>query len=914
MTTIPASTRFTKIVLSSATAGPFNIDFRVVAADSLKVYVNGVVRSGWTMAPAVVDTFTDSATVTFTSALASGDVLVIEGALPLEREADLLIGDPGLVRKVNLEFGKVWAAVQEAAQGVSRALKTPHGSTQVAVFQPNNIVAMNALGTDFVGKTPASLLGTVGLTFGAASGVYPSLADMLNDTTIADGAIVGTLGYWTEFDGGSAFYLIKTNAAFGGTPDGMIDHQITGGLLVAVLQHSRVFDAQQCGVQAGVESSTAWNNAFARAASLAPTSATATEQPVTFICNIDVLTNKTLHMSRAPANAFTNGVRVIMEVQHPGAIIAVGGGDFESHLTAEMARLTTLHGSTVALGSALAAQFLKADPQVAVFLGDKIERPLPLINVVLTRSKVTLGDMACDFWCSGLRIYKCTATHFQGNMSVYNYRKYGALYTNNSNNDVKTTNLTAKQWFINDLTDHTGRMMAGGFGEPQNMTGDGIVSCQKDMMWFGGNTGWGRTAVVTLDQCGTASSDRWAGRTMYPDYFIRWNDAAWTDYGGAINLPQWDRMMPSNGTGDNDFYGMHVMQGYGETSDEGATFRQEGLAFGGQTGWENWNNTNAVNAYGSDIDSSITQLFGPAIRFYQPTITVGNTAKFACFHPVVRCYAARSTIARLTEFQNWAGSIGIFPFDRGVVGTPNVVSFSGDFTNWNYRNRVDSGSFTGPVTYRGQIAGGSGNLPSSSVVAAGDFFWVTEAGTYGGQAMTNGDILYARTTAPGTSYGANWYLGLNGNVPSLQLQQTVNVSKFVNVLVPHESNEPVIWYTKPAGNAALRLETGLTQFDLVFDGADAAITLPGKLSYSGDLTPAANGTQSFGATALRILKMWVNSIAIGTSTTTINAGSGTPEGVLTAPVGSTYHRTNGGAGTSFYVKESGTGNTGWIGK
>ena len=43
-------------------------------------------------------------------------------------------------------------------------------------------------------------------------------------------------------------------------------------------------------------------------------------------------------------------------------------------------------------------------------------------------------------------------------------------------------------------------------------------------------------------------------------------------------------------------------------------------------------------------------------------------------------------------------------------------------------------------------------------------------------------------------------------------------------------------------------------------------------------------------------------------------GSGTPEGVVTAPVGAVYHRTNGGAGTSFYVKESGTGNTGWVAK
>lgn len=43
-------------------------------------------------------------------------------------------------------------------------------------------------------------------------------------------------------------------------------------------------------------------------------------------------------------------------------------------------------------------------------------------------------------------------------------------------------------------------------------------------------------------------------------------------------------------------------------------------------------------------------------------------------------------------------------------------------------------------------------------------------------------------------------------------------------------------------------------------------------------------------------------------------GAGTPEGAIAAPVGSTWRRTNGGAGTSFYVKESGTGSTGWVAK
>ena len=44
------------------------------------------------------------------------------------------------------------------------------------------------------------------------------------------------------------------------------------------------------------------------------------------------------------------------------------------------------------------------------------------------------------------------------------------------------------------------------------------------------------------------------------------------------------------------------------------------------------------------------------------------------------------------------------------------------------------------------------------------------------------------------------------------------------------------------------------------------------------------------------------------------SGSGSPESVVTAPVGSLYTRTDGGASTTLYVKESGTGSTGWVAK
>ena len=53
---------------------------------------------------------------------------------------------------------------------------------------------------------------------------------------------------------------------------------------------------------------------------------------------------------------------------------------------------------------------------------------------------------------------------------------------------------------------------------------------------------------------------------------------------------------------------------------------------------------------------------------------------------------------------------------------------------------------------------------------------------------------------------------------------------------------------------------------------------------------------------------------LGSAKCLVQTGTGTPEGVVTAPVGSLFLRTDGGATTTLYVKTSGTGNTGWTAK
>lgn len=81
------------------------------------------------------------------------------------------------------------------------------------------------------------------------------------------------------------------------------------------------------------------------------------------------------------------------------------------------------------------------------------------------------------------------------------------------------------------------------------------------------------------------------------------------------------------------------------------------------------------------------------------------------------------------------------------------------------------------------------------------------------------------------------------------------------------------------------------------------------------IRPSTNGTLSIGADGLRFLDVFSRNFRFGAANDQLlTAGAGSPEGAVTAPRGSIYMRTDGGAGTTLYIKESGTGNTGWVAK
>ena len=99
----------------------------------------------------------------------------------------------------------------------------------------------------------------------------------------------------------------------------------------------------------------------------------------------------------------------------------------------------------------------------------------------------------------------------------------------------------------------------------------------------------------------------------------------------------------------------------------------------------------------------------------------------------------------------------------------------------------------------------------------------------------------------------------------------------------------------------------------------ALITSGGKrplniINSTDAVYPETDNSYDVGVSGLRYRNIYGATLRPGDGTAIWTTGTGTPEGVVTAPVGSLFTRTDGGASTTLYVKQSGTGNTGWVAK
>lgn len=116
--------------------------------------------------------------------------------------------------------------------------------------------------------------------------------------------------------------------------------------------------------------------------------------------------------------------------------------------------------------------------------------------------------------------------------------------------------------------------------------------------------------------------------------------------------------------------------------------------------------------------------------------------------------------------------------------------------------------------------------------------------------------------------------------------------------------------------------SGVTIFDwelptIYGSGGVASINPESRDLIDASGSPAVNwdARTLLASDGVTVIAQWgLNGLNINNTGARIMSGSGTPEGVMTAEVGSLFMRTDGGANTTLYVKESGSGNTGWVPK
>lgn len=127
----------------------------------------------------------------------------------------------------------------------------------------------------------------------------------------------------------------------------------------------------------------------------------------------------------------------------------------------------------------------------------------------------------------------------------------------------------------------------------------------------------------------------------------------------------------------------------------------------------------------------------------------------------------------------------------------------------------------------------------------------------------------------------------------------------------------------PDGYLKLFNETGLTVGATTGDAYDTFVPVGAGYSLRrtdgvqvATLRPRTGSGAILKGSAANLFLMEVNTIGKSSAEDgqIIIFGIGSPEGVYPAAIGSLFLRSNGGAGTSMYVKESGAGNTGWVAK
>lgn len=161
---------------------------------------------------------------------------------------------------------------------------------------------------------------------------------------------------------------------------------------------------------------------------------------------------------------------------------------------------------------------------------------------------------------------------------------------------------------------------------------------------------------------------------------------------------------------------------------------------------------------------------------------------------------------------------------------------------------------------------------------------------------------------------------INTGSVDIQLRTgTFAVAENVTLVSASETSSTTISSVHASGRRArVKLDDVTGKISLIIGSTANAETNTDKIVAEWDNSGGASLYQTDVISALANFRsaiyFLVDTSAVVGSSPKLITGTGSPEGVEAAGPGSRYTNLSGGSGTSLFVKETGTGNTGWIGK
>jgi len=390
---------------------------------------------------------------------------------------------------------------------------------------------------------------------------------------------------------------------------------------------------------------------------------------------------------------------------------------------------------------------------------------------------------------------------------------------------------------------------------------------------------------------------------------------------GRINNVHFNGIIGSGATYTGDQYKQSGLRsGYGFAFDKGNDWSQavNCFCFGYYVGW--YVEANSVRLIGCGADS-----FGDLIQSGSKAFWITNNAfdtqligSQGCSHEVTY-YIDATGDTTLDSCAGWSN-----PSNQVFCDNGNVKIVNSEFYDGGYNGIIATGSLVDSVLISGNSFNSTAapynlNLASKykvNIIPNNIYVGSSGLDEYTAQRITsqtsgNGDCVYA---IGGSGYKQKYYVA-NGS-PSSPSIATNGLTIGANLYGAYDGTSFIerAALFRASVQGTVTKGSGIVPAGFIFSTMDSSGTSADRIVLDpiGNWSCVSNKTGSLGSSSSGWNGIYNSYGSSSGQTVSWTSGTGVPNGSVTANVGSLYTDNSGAAGSVLYVKEIGTGNTGWV--